>query len=208
MTKGFLRFLRRNTIALLALFLALGGTTYAASTALIGNNTVASPQVVNGSLKAKDLSKAARTALKGNRGLRGLQGAQGAQGAKGATGAQGVQGAIGPSDVYSVGDGSTAGSTTPLTKAVPAGDYVVTAKVVNYSASADTTTRCDLTGGTGADISFGNIATGAPVPHQETLNSQMVTHFDAPGTLTWSCIPATVTHGYAALSAIKVGATH
>jgi len=27
MTKGFLRFLRRNTIALLALFLALGGTT-------------------------------------------------------------------------------------------------------------------------------------------------------------------------------------
>ena len=56
MTKGFLRFLRRNTIALLALFLALGGTTYAASTALIGKNTVASPQVVNGSLKTKDWS--------------------------------------------------------------------------------------------------------------------------------------------------------
>jgi len=30
MTRGFLRFLRGNTIALLALFLALGGTTYAA----------------------------------------------------------------------------------------------------------------------------------------------------------------------------------
>ena len=30
MTRGFGRFLRWNTIALLALFLALGGTTYAA----------------------------------------------------------------------------------------------------------------------------------------------------------------------------------
>jgi hypothetical protein len=98
MTTGFLRFLRRNTIALLALFLALGGTTYAASTALIGKNTVASPQVVNGSLQTKDLSKKARAALKGNRGLRGFTGAQGpagangTQGAKGATGAQGVAG--------------------------------------------------------------------------------------------------------------------
>jgi hypothetical protein len=96
MTRGFLRFLRRNTIALLALFLALGGTTYAASTALIGKNTVASPQVVNGSLKTKDLSAAARKALKGNRGLRGLRGVQGVQGAKGATGAQGIQGPAGP----------------------------------------------------------------------------------------------------------------
>ena len=71
MTKGFLRFLRRNTIALLALFLALGGTTYAASTALGPRNSVASPQVVNGSLQTKDLSAKARKALKGNRGLRG-----------------------------------------------------------------------------------------------------------------------------------------
>jgi hypothetical protein len=77
---------------MLALFVALGGTTYAASTALIGKNTVASPQVVNGSLQTKDLSVKARRALKGNRGPRGLAGAQGAPGAKGATGAQGLQG--------------------------------------------------------------------------------------------------------------------
>src|ERR1044072_9741659 len=86
MRAKFLRFLGGNTIGLLALFLALGGTTYAASTALIGKNTVASPQVVNGSLQTKDLSKKARKALKGNR---GLQGPQGLQGPKGATGPQG-----------------------------------------------------------------------------------------------------------------------
>jgi hypothetical protein len=95
MTRGFGRFLRQNTIALLALFLALGGTTYAASTALVGKNSVASPQVVNGSLQTKDLSKKARKALKGNRGLRGLTGAKGATGAQGVQGAQGIQGVQG-----------------------------------------------------------------------------------------------------------------
>jgi hypothetical protein len=86
MTNRFLRFLRRNTIALLALFLALGGTTYAASTTLGPANSVASPQVVNGSLKTLDLSKKARTALKGNRGARGSAGAPGAKGATGPVG--------------------------------------------------------------------------------------------------------------------------
>jgi hypothetical protein len=108
MTKGLLRFMRGNAIALLALFIALGGTTYAASTALIGKNTVASPQVVNGSLKTLDLSKKARAALRGARGARGPAGAAGpagtagpagpagTAGAKGATGAQGIQGVQGP----------------------------------------------------------------------------------------------------------------
>jgi hypothetical protein len=95
MGRAIIRLVQRNGIALLALFLALGGTTYAASTALIGNNTVASPQVVNGSLKAKDLSAKARKALKGNRGLRGLRGANGAAGVRGPTGVQGVQGTPG-----------------------------------------------------------------------------------------------------------------
>ena len=52
MTRGFLRFLRGNTIALLALFIALGGTTYAA-TALPKN-----------SVGTKQLKKNAVTALK------------------------------------------------------------------------------------------------------------------------------------------------
>jgi hypothetical protein len=100
MTRGFGRFLRHNMIAMLALFVALGGTTYAASTALIGKNTVASPQVVNGSLQTKDLSKKARKTLKGNRGLRGLQGAKGPTGANGAQGVPGTPGAAGTAVAY------------------------------------------------------------------------------------------------------------
>jgi hypothetical protein len=98
MPRGFVRFLRRNTIALLALFIALSGTTYAAST-LLPRNSVGTAQLKNGAVTKKKINKKTIKALKGNRGPRGLTGAAGAAGAagaKGATGAQGVQGIPGP----------------------------------------------------------------------------------------------------------------
>jgi hypothetical protein len=70
MTKGFLRFLRGNTLALLALFVALGGTTYAA-TALPNNsvgtkqlkkNAVTSPKIKNNAVNG---AKIADNTIKG-----------------------------------------------------------------------------------------------------------------------------------------------
>jgi hypothetical protein len=70
MTKGFLRFVRGNTIALLALFIALGGTTYAA-TALPNNsvgtkqlkkNAVTNPKIKNGAVTG---AKVADNSIKG-----------------------------------------------------------------------------------------------------------------------------------------------
>jgi hypothetical protein len=70
MTNGFMRFLRRNTIALLALFIALGGTTYAA-TALPANsvgpkqlkkNAVTNPKIKNGAVTG---AKVADNSIKG-----------------------------------------------------------------------------------------------------------------------------------------------
>jgi hypothetical protein len=70
MTKGFLRFLRGNTLALLALFIALGGTTYAA-TALPTNsvgakqlkkNAVTNPKIKNGAVTG---AKIANNSVKG-----------------------------------------------------------------------------------------------------------------------------------------------
>ena len=90
MTRGFGRFMRHNTIALLALFVALGGTSFAAATLLNGSqikpHTIAKNRLTNKAIKQ----------LKGNRGPRGLQGAAGAQGAQGIQGIQGVQGPAGP----------------------------------------------------------------------------------------------------------------
>jgi len=137
MTRGFGRFLRRNTLAMLALFLALGGTTYAASTALIGKNTVASPQVVNGSLQTKDLSAKARKALKGNRGLRGPAGAAGVAGPKGATGPQGP--ATGPA-----GGGLAGNYANPTIAANAVGAAQVANGSLNAADAASVTGSFDL----------------------------------------------------------------
>jgi hypothetical protein len=82
-----------TVIALIALFVALGGTSYA--TFAVPKNSIASPQVINGSLQTVDLSQRTRAALKGSSGQQGPQGLQGVPGAQGFTGPQGVQGAPG-----------------------------------------------------------------------------------------------------------------
>jgi hypothetical protein len=97
-------------ISLIALFVALGGTSYAA-VALAPNNSVGSAQVINGSLQKKDLSKKAVAALKGNRGLRGPAGAQGPAGAAGPAGATGAAGAAGAAGA--VGATGPAGAPNP-----------------------------------------------------------------------------------------------
>jgi hypothetical protein len=97
MIKRVGRYLRQHHLALLALFMVLGGSTAYAAATLVPKNSVGSPQVINGSLQTLDLSKKARKALKGNRGPRGFRGARGATGAQGARGATGPAGpATGP----------------------------------------------------------------------------------------------------------------
>lgn len=77
-------------ISIIALFVALGGTGYAALR--IPKNSVGSAQVINGSLQTADLAAKARSALHGQTGAQGPAGPQGPQGAQGATGAQGASG--------------------------------------------------------------------------------------------------------------------
>jgi Collagen triple helix repeat (20 copies) len=123
------RFIGRHSLALIALFVALGGTTYAASSAPAPNNSVGSSQVINGSLKTVDLSKKARKALKGNRGLRGLKGAIGATGATGATGAQGPKGDTGAT--------GAAGSALAYAEVGPGGT-IVSGRVKNIAQTSIT----------------------------------------------------------------------
>lgn len=87
--------MRGHFVAYLALFFALGGTSFAAVNAL-PKNSVGSPQIKNGSIQKVDISKKTVSALHGLRGPRGLTGATGATGAAGAAGAAGIQGIQGP----------------------------------------------------------------------------------------------------------------
>jgi Collagen triple helix repeat (20 copies) len=85
-----------NVIATLALFVALGGSSYAAlriGSAQIRNNSVKSVDVKNRSLLAKDFR--AGQLPTGARGAPGAPGAAGADGAPGVAGPNGSQGAPG-----------------------------------------------------------------------------------------------------------------
>jgi Collagen triple helix repeat (20 copies) len=160
-------------IAVLALFVALGGTSFAAVSKLLPKNSVGSGQVINGSLQTGDLSSRAVAALKGNRGPqgpRGTTGTSGPAGPQGATGPQGGQGpkgdtgATGPSNAYETGFCSSlfcSGSTNPAFEItassldvatliatlnnLPAGDYVVSGQVeIRAAVGSDWRVSCEM----------------------------------------------------------------
>jgi hypothetical protein len=80
-----------NVASTVALFLALGGVSYAAVT--LPSNSVGTSQLKKHAVTLAKVSDRARTALKGQRGAKGPAGATGAQGL---TGAVGPSGAVGP----------------------------------------------------------------------------------------------------------------
>jgi Collagen triple helix repeat (20 copies) len=86
-----------NAIAVVALFVALGGASYAAVT--LPANSVGAKQIKTRAVSLGKISPAARSALKGQKGDAGAPGPAGPAGAagpKGDTGAQGEPGATGP----------------------------------------------------------------------------------------------------------------
>ena len=77
-------------VSLVALFVALGGTTYAATT--LPKNSVGTAQLRDGAVTKTKLSAKTVTALRGNRGPRGVPGPQGSSGSTGAPGPPGANG--------------------------------------------------------------------------------------------------------------------
>jgi len=140
-----MRFLTSHGIALLALFVALGGTSYAVLK--LPSNSVGTKQVKDHSLLRKDFKTSQLTALKGAKGAAGAAGPPGSPGAKGDTGA------TGPSEVLvkDIPDGSVDSSNTtamggPIQPG--AGTYLVTARaeLVNATSgpSSPQNLRCRL----------------------------------------------------------------
>jgi hypothetical protein len=97
MFAGFGRYVRQHHIGLLALFVALGGTSYA-TLSVSGRNvqdgSLTGADVRNGSLAPADLSAAARDARR-----RGRRGARGRRGSPGPAGPPGVPGPAGATNV-------------------------------------------------------------------------------------------------------------
>jgi hypothetical protein len=88
---GFARRLTyANVVATLALFVALGGSAYAATQ--LKKNSVGTRQLKNGAVTEAKLAAAAQAALRGAQGPRGEAGPKGVAGAPGSSGAPGAPG--------------------------------------------------------------------------------------------------------------------
>lgn len=96
------KFTFSNVASVLALFIALGGISYAAAN--LPKKSVGTKQLKNDAVTEKKLSEDVRKQLDkaGEKGPKGDDGAKGATGAQGVQGVQGVQGATGPQGVQGV----------------------------------------------------------------------------------------------------------
>ncbi|SRR6266536_438300 len=120
MPNAAIAYVGRHHVALLALFLALGGTTYAAAS--LPKNSVGTRQIKNGAVTKPKIAKKTIAAL---RGVRGRQGLQGPKGDKGDSGQQGPRGPVSVtwkrSSLLSIGPGVTEG----VVLGCPTGFYAI-----------------------------------------------------------------------------------
>jgi hypothetical protein len=146
------RFSRTAAVLTVTSLVFVGGGAYAVAASTGGTITAC----VNH--RSGTLYKATRcwkhdTKLSWN--TQGPQGPVGATGATGATGPRGLTGPQGPSNAftaYNSGFVAVTGATTVESVAVPAGSYVVIAKVVPDGPSAQTDGHCDLKNPSGSVV--------------------------------------------------------
>lgn len=142
-------------VAMVALFASLGGVGYAAVTVTgknikngsitgkdVKKSSLTGKQVKNRSLGTADLSKTAVSSL------RGATGPKGDAGAKGGPGAPGANGVVTPQVATLANKPLPTGvETLVLSKPVPAGTYVVTAKTNLLGLGAPDILDCALSSG-------------------------------------------------------------
>lgn len=218
-----------NVIATLALFVALGGASYAATQ--LPANSVGTKQIKKEAVTPAKLSSAAKAALVGATGPGGPTGPVGPAGPAGATGATGLQGdrgepgergpkgdpgPAGPSDGYfdlSIPGGpltETGGEFGELT--VPAGSYVLSATARLISTGAGTSnSEClivNRSGGNGAQMNVNLSGTN----DRKIISMAFAQTVESPVTFSIQCQLAfgggTVSVDEMSISAIKVGELH
>src|SRR5271155_2920215 len=144
-----IKYLRRNHVALLALFIALGGTSYAATQ--LPANSVGTRQIRASSVTEAKLTKSLRgllvprrsaTVLPGPRGTTGATGATGPAGSAGPAGASGPAGAVTSARAYGFHIGCLPGGPCPGQPACPPGCPAVNATFEAANANAPAGTVC------------------------------------------------------------------
>src|SRR5262245_4088704 len=157
-----LGYIRRHHIGLLALFVALGGTSYAA--VKLPKNSVGTAQIKTHAVTTSKLSTATVKALKGAKGDRG---AAGAAGPAGAAGAKGDPGAPATFSAAVSANSNTAGLAGGTNTGVPAAS-VTLQKAGNILVIVTGTFTATCNGGGGCSYPVGAKLDGAAVPNVDT----------------------------------------
>lgn len=216
MAARIVTYLRGNTLALLALFVALGGTSYAAAGGLVAKNgQLAGCVGTGGVLKVLKPGRHCSTGQKavawnvtgraGSSGPAGATGGQGSTGDAGRTGASGQSivgsiGPVGPSDAYT---SKSHGSPISL----PAGDYVLFGKVrwTNGQKAATEEIFCELSDSAATvDAEGVKVLAGSPV----VLVLGGPIHLDSADKVSLLCSGEEGLAKKTELTAIRVGTLH
>jgi hypothetical protein len=164
----FLGYVRRHHVGLLALFLALGGTSYAA--VKLPKNSVGTAQIKNKAVTQAKLSTATVEALKGAKGATGATGATGAAGPAGAKGDPGAPATLSAAVAANSNTGGLAGGTATAVPAAPVtlkGDGKILVLVTGtFSATCN--------GGGGCTYAVGAKLDGTPIPNADTTVTSTV----------------------------------
>lgn len=215
-----------NVIATLALFIALGGTSYAVAT--LPRNSVGERQLKKGAVTSAKLRDGAVTRADLARDAlitasRGPRGAEGPVGAPGARGTQGVQGPIGPSEVLNVRrDGVVAipaqagGFVTLAAVTINPGAWILEGQTkVDYNPPSPGSefVDCDLKTAAGTGLSRGTsrVGTDSPAVYSATIPVRAAIDVDVATQVVLQCshpsgIPAGMIATQTSLQAIRVGA--
>jgi hypothetical protein len=181
-----------NVMATVALFVALGGSSYAAFA--LPKNSVGSRQLKTHAVTPKKVARSTVALFKGKKGDRGPMGPPGIQGPTGG------QGPTGPSNAYY----ATVTSGAPSV-AVPAGDYAVSGDdSLGCSASCGVSCRIQLDGKNAGPFTVAD--TGSEAGEMSLADSASL-HLTSPGTITNTCgfSSGIGTQESRSVTAIKVG---
>jgi hypothetical protein len=192
-------YIRDHHLALIALFVALGGTSVAAGNMLVPKNSVGTAQLKSGAVTKPKIAKKTIKALKGNRGLtgaRGPTGSRGSSGSRGPTGVQGPKGNPGVAAARSVHRGSFSLTNVAPTKTVTlsslaAGSYVIGAFATVGSVATGSNGSCTLTAGSATDKEY----FWATPSSGEAVSWSLVTTLASPTNVVLSCVPTYLAPG-------------
>jgi hypothetical protein len=209
-------YLRGNTLALLALFIALGGTSYAAAGGLVAKNGQLAGCVGNGGLLK--VLKPGRRCAKGQTavawnvaGRAGSPGSAGPTGARGATGDAGSSGPSGQSVVGSIGPVGPSDAYTSKSHgspiSLPAGDYLLFSEARWFNGQKAETRElfCELNDSAGIVDSE---AVEVPAESPATMNLGGPIHLASADKVSLVCSVAEGSAELVELTAIHVGTLH